>query len=241
MDARDAHRTFVRPKALIPNERARFQLDSASPWALLRRLWPGSRRLRNDGRDAGRWREDAGVPVLPADADARRIFVEHLLDHSCTARLRGSFGLDDDPVSDVNAHLRLSPSIFGVPFVSWSDGEQPRTDRHTARLPTNRARQKTEARVGIIAFLILGLLAGIIAKALLPGEDPGGVIVTMLIGVAGALVGGFLAGALFDAHPLDDFFDVSTWLTAIIGSIVLLVVYRLIVSGRHGGRRRVLQ
>jgi len=95
--------------------------------------------------------------------------------------------------------------------------------------------------VGIIAFLILGLLAGIIAKALLPGEDPGGVIVTMLIGVAGALVGGFLAGALFDAHPLDDFFDVSTWLTAIIGSIVLLVVCRLIVSGRHGGRRRVLQ
>jgi len=95
--------------------------------------------------------------------------------------------------------------------------------------------------LGIIAFLILGLLAGIIAKALLPGEDPGGVIVTMLIGVAGALIGGFLAAALFDAHPLDDFFDVSTWLTAIIGSIVLLVVYRLIVSGRHGGRRRVLQ
>ena len=63
----------------------------------------------------------------------------------------------------------------------------------------------------------------------------------MLIGVAGALIGGFLAGALFDAHPLDDFFDVSTWITAIIGSIILLAVYRMIVSGRHGGGRRVLQ
>ena len=95
--------------------------------------------------------------------------------------------------------------------------------------------------MGIIAFLILGLLAGIIAKAMLPGEDPGGIIVTMLIGVAGALVGGFLAAALFDAHPLDEFFDVSTWITAIIGSIILLVAYRMIVSGRHGGGRRVLQ
>ncbi len=95
--------------------------------------------------------------------------------------------------------------------------------------------------MGIIAFLILGLLAGIIAKAMLPGEDPGGIIVTMLIGVAGALIGGFVAAALFDAHPLDEFFDISTWITAIIGSIVLLVVYRMIVSGRHGGGRRVLQ
>ena len=94
--------------------------------------------------------------------------------------------------------------------------------------------------MGIIAFLILGLLAGIIAKAMLPGEDPGGIIVTMLIGVAGAFIGGFLAAALFNAHPLDDFFDISTWITAIIGSIILLVVYRMIVSGRHGGWRRVL-
>jgi uncharacterized membrane protein YeaQ/YmgE (transglycosylase-associated protein family) len=98
-----------------------------------------------------------------------------------------------------------------------------------------------EARMGIIAFLILGLLAGLIAKAVLPGEDPGGIIVTMLIGVAGALVGGFLAAALFNAHPLDDFFDISTWITAIIGSVILLVAYRMIVGGRHGSGRRVLQ
>jgi uncharacterized membrane protein YeaQ/YmgE (transglycosylase-associated protein family) len=84
--------------------------------------------------------------------------------------------------------------------------------------------------VGIIAFIILGLLAGAIAKALLPGDDPGGFIITALIGVAGALIGGFLAAALFDAHPLDEFFDISTWLTAIIGSIVLLLIYRFVVG-----------
>jgi uncharacterized membrane protein YeaQ/YmgE (transglycosylase-associated protein family) len=82
--------------------------------------------------------------------------------------------------------------------------------------------------MGIIAFLILGLLAGAIAKAIMPGEDPGGIIVTTVIGVAGALVGGFLAAAVFGAHPLDDFFDISTWVTAIFGSIILLAIYRLV-------------
>jgi uncharacterized membrane protein YeaQ/YmgE (transglycosylase-associated protein family) len=86
--------------------------------------------------------------------------------------------------------------------------------------------------MGIIAFIILGLLAGAIAKAVLPGDDPGGFIVTALIGVAGALIGGFLAGALFDADPMDEFFDISTWLTAIVGSIILLLIYRL-VTGRR--------
>jgi uncharacterized membrane protein YeaQ/YmgE (transglycosylase-associated protein family) len=86
--------------------------------------------------------------------------------------------------------------------------------------------------MGIIAFIILGLLAGAIAKALMPGDDPGGWIVTAIIGVAGALLGGFLAGALFDADPMDEFFDISTWLTAIVGSIILLVIYRLVVDRR---------
>jgi uncharacterized membrane protein YeaQ/YmgE (transglycosylase-associated protein family) len=91
--------------------------------------------------------------------------------------------------------------------------------------------------VGIIAFIFLGLLAGFIAKALLPGDDPGGFIVTTLIGVAGALLGGFLAAALFDAHPLDEFFDISTWLTAIAGSAVLLLAYRLFTDRNTHGRR----
>jgi uncharacterized membrane protein YeaQ/YmgE (transglycosylase-associated protein family) len=89
--------------------------------------------------------------------------------------------------------------------------------------------------VGIIAFIILGLLAGMIAKAILPGDDPGGIIVTAIIGIIGALLGGFLAGAIFDADPMDEFFDISTWLTAIVGAIVLLLVYRLVA-----GRRRAV-
>ena len=87
--------------------------------------------------------------------------------------------------------------------------------------------------MGIIAFIILGLLAGLLAKALLPGKDPGGIIVTALIGIAGALIGGFVAGALFDADPLDEFFDISTWLTAIVGAIVLLLIYRAVAGGRR--------
>jgi uncharacterized membrane protein YeaQ/YmgE (transglycosylase-associated protein family) len=86
--------------------------------------------------------------------------------------------------------------------------------------------------VGIIAFIILGLLAGLIAKALLPGDDPGGLIVTAIVGIVGALLGGFLAGLLFDADPLDEFFDISSWLTAIVGAIILLVIYRMVVGRR---------
>jgi uncharacterized membrane protein YeaQ/YmgE (transglycosylase-associated protein family) len=88
--------------------------------------------------------------------------------------------------------------------------------------------------MGIIAFLILGLLAGMIAKAILPGEDPGGLLITMLIGVVGALIGGFLASALFGAHPLDEFFDISTWITAIVGSVLLLWIWRMVAGSRHG-------
>ena len=90
--------------------------------------------------------------------------------------------------------------------------------------------------MGIIAFIVLGLIAGVIAKAIMPGDDPGGVIVTAIIGIVGALLGGFIAAALFDADPLDEFFDISTWLTAIIGAIVLLAIYRAVV-GRRGAVR----
>lgn len=88
--------------------------------------------------------------------------------------------------------------------------------------------------MGIIAFIILGLVAGIIAKAVMPGEDPGGIIVTAIIGVVGALLGGFIASALFDAHPLDEFFDLSTWVTAILGAMLLLFIYRLVTKKGRG-------
>lgn len=86
--------------------------------------------------------------------------------------------------------------------------------------------------MGIIAFIVLGLFAGAIAKAIMPGEDPGGIIITAIIGIAGALLGGFLAAALFGAHPLDHFFDISTWVTAIVGSIILLAIYRVVAGNR---------
>jgi uncharacterized membrane protein YeaQ/YmgE (transglycosylase-associated protein family) len=89
--------------------------------------------------------------------------------------------------------------------------------------------------MGIIAFIILGALAGAIAKAIMPGSDPGGFIITTLIGIGGALIGGFVAAAIFGAHPLDEFFDISTWLTAIVGSIVLLAIYR-VITNRNDGR-----
>ena len=90
--------------------------------------------------------------------------------------------------------------------------------------------------MGIIAFLILGLLAGGIAKALVPGADPGGCLTTMAIGVVGARFGGFLAAVLFDVDPLDEFFDLSTWLTAIVGSVILLYAFRLLTGGGRRGR-----
>ncbi|OKI61756.1 GlsB/YeaQ/YmgE family stress response membrane protein [Streptomyces sp. MJM1172] len=89
--------------------------------------------------------------------------------------------------------------------------------------------------MGIIAWIVIGLLAGIIAKALLPGRDPGGIIVTVLIGIAGALLGGWLGKVLFGVDSIDGFFEVSTWVAAIVGSMILLLAYRM-VSG--GGRRR---
>lgn len=104
-----------------------------------------------------------------------------------------------------------------------------------------RSRRYLDERngLGIIAFIVLGLIAGVIAKAIMPGNDPGGFIITAILGIVGALLGGFIAGAVFDADPLDEFFDISTWLTAIVGAIVLLVIYRLVVD--RGGDRRVVR
>ena len=84
--------------------------------------------------------------------------------------------------------------------------------------------------MGIIAWIILGLLAGVIAKALLPGDDPGGLIITTLIGIAGAFIGGLIVKALGFGDPIDEFFDFSTWLGAIAGAILLLLVYRALVG-----------
>ncbi len=85
--------------------------------------------------------------------------------------------------------------------------------------------------MGILGWIVLGLIAGAIAKAILPGDDPGGIIVTMLIGIAGAIVGGFIASAL-NIGDLDEFFDIGTWVIAIVGSLLLLMIYRAVVGRR---------
>ncbi|MER5741456.1 MULTISPECIES: GlsB/YeaQ/YmgE family stress response membrane protein [unclassified Streptomyces] len=87
--------------------------------------------------------------------------------------------------------------------------------------------------MGIIAWILIGLLAGLIAKALMPGKDPGGIIITMLIGIAGGLLGGWLGKVIFGVDSIDGFFDLSTWIAAIVGSMILLGLYRLISGGRH--------
>lgn len=82
--------------------------------------------------------------------------------------------------------------------------------------------------MGIIGWIILGLLAGAIAKVLLPGRDPGGLIVTTLIGIAGAFTGGWLSAKFLGRSIQNDFFDLATWGAAIAGSLVLLIAYRLL-------------
>ncbi|BAU85377.1 GlsB/YeaQ/YmgE family stress response membrane protein [Streptomyces laurentii] len=82
--------------------------------------------------------------------------------------------------------------------------------------------------MSIIGWIVLGLLAGLIAKVLLPGRDPGGVLGTTLIGVVGAFLGGWLSARFLDRPITRDFFDTATWLSAIGGSLVLLIGYRLL-------------
>jgi uncharacterized membrane protein YeaQ/YmgE (transglycosylase-associated protein family) len=88
--------------------------------------------------------------------------------------------------------------------------------------------------MGFFAFLLLGLIAGAIAKAILPGRQAGGWFVTLLLGVVGALLGGWLGSVLFDA-PLEEFWSIQTWLLAIAGSIVVLLIYGAL-TGRKGAR-----
>lgn len=83
--------------------------------------------------------------------------------------------------------------------------------------------------MGFFAFIILGLIAGAIAKAILPGKQAGGWIATLLLGVVGAIVGGWLGSILFDA-PLADFWSLQTWALAIGGAIVVLLIWGLITG-----------
>jgi len=91
--------------------------------------------------------------------------------------------------------------------------------------------------MSIIAWIVLGLVAGLLANMLIPGRRSQGLILTCVIGIVGALAGGWVATRVFHIHTLHGFFNLSTWLTAIAGAAVLLLIFHL-VSARSGGSRR---
>jgi uncharacterized membrane protein YeaQ/YmgE (transglycosylase-associated protein family) len=82
--------------------------------------------------------------------------------------------------------------------------------------------------MGILSWILFGLVIGIIAKLLMPGRDPGGFIVTILLGIAGALLGGFVGRAMgFYGEG-----ESAGWLMSILGAIILLALYRMMVRRR---------
>ena len=91
--------------------------------------------------------------------------------------------------------------------------------------------------MSIIAWIVLGLVSGMIAKMVTGSRGSPGFIVTGALGVAGALLGGWVATRLFHVVTLHGFFNISTWLTAIAGAAVLLLAYHL-VSNRGGFAHR---
>ena len=82
--------------------------------------------------------------------------------------------------------------------------------------------------MGILSWILFGLVVGIIAKLLMPGRDPGGFIVTILLGIAGALLGGFVGRAMGFYGPG----EAAGWIMSILGAILLLVLYRMMVRRR---------
>lgn len=84
--------------------------------------------------------------------------------------------------------------------------------------------------MGILGWIVLGLIAGAIAKAILPGRQGGGWIATLILGVVGALLGGFIGSAVFGIG-LENFWSLQTWIVAIVGAIVVLLIYGLVTRG----------
>ncbi|MDP9885787.1 putative membrane protein YeaQ/YmgE (transglycosylase-associated protein family) [Sinomonas atrocyanea] len=86
--------------------------------------------------------------------------------------------------------------------------------------------------MGFFGFLILGLIAGAIAKAILPGKQGGGWLVTLLLGVVGAILGGWIGGLIFGGNTLGSFFEIRTWVTAIVGSLIVLLIWGALAKRR---------
>ena len=92
--------------------------------------------------------------------------------------------------------------------------------------------------MGILGWILLTLIAGAIAKALHKGDEPGGILGTMVVGILGAILGGLIASAV-GIGAIDSFFSIGTWLIAIGGALLLLVIYSTIMGSRGGRSRSV--
>ena len=79
--------------------------------------------------------------------------------------------------------------------------------------------------MGILSWLVLGLVVGIIAKFIMPGRDPGGFVITIILGIAGAFVGGFIGSRI--GFGTVSGFDIRSLMIAVGGAIILLVIYRM--------------
>ena len=86
--------------------------------------------------------------------------------------------------------------------------------------------------MSFLGFLLLGLIAGAIAKLILPGRQGGGWLITLLLGVVGALLGGWLGGLLFHVG-YNGFFSLQSWIIAIVGSLIVLIIYGAITGRRN--------
>lgn len=84
--------------------------------------------------------------------------------------------------------------------------------------------------MGIIGWIVLGLIAGAIARLILPGNQGGGWLGALLTGILGALLGGWIASAIFNINVNDKFFDLGTWIFAILGGVIVAFIWQLITK-----------
>jgi uncharacterized membrane protein YeaQ/YmgE (transglycosylase-associated protein family) len=85
--------------------------------------------------------------------------------------------------------------------------------------------------ISLIVWIVIGFLAGFIAKALMPGPDGGGFVLTTILGIVGAIVGGFIGRSVFDSSAANDGFSLMGFVFAVIGALIVLAIYRL-ATGR---------
>ncbi len=90
--------------------------------------------------------------------------------------------------------------------------------------------------MGVVSWIILGLVAGAIAKTLHKGREPGGILGTLVVGILGAILGGLIASAI-GIGSISSFFSIGTWVLAIAGALLLLVIYNAITASASGPRR----